>query len=653
MALTCIKTRILAALGLGAALAFSPAIAQVASDTDILAAKEAAQKGQWRALEALRARTVGHPLEAYPAYWLLAGSLDRANPADVQAFFARHPDGPLAESLRREWLRALGASGQWELFRAEYPKAVGDDAEIACYSIHDRIVRKDADAIVEARAIFLAGREAPSACEALFSLLAAEKRVGAPETWQRIRKVLAAGLVRDAKRASAMLPARDAINDKALESVATNPSGYLAKDKTPVGTRAARELAIFAIDRLARQKPEDAAQRLEKLAPALGAEDTAYLWGRIAWQAALNHDARALQWYAAARDATLTDTELTWKARAALRAREWKTVLGAIQALSPEEARESGWRYWRARALRALGEKEASDALLRGLAKETHFYGLLAAEDTGIPVVPEWNGWRPTSADLERIRVVPGVQRALILYRLGLDNEALREWLWAVRGLSDRDLLAAAEVARGAGIPDRAINTADRTLQLHDYAQRYPTPHRDALAAAAKQFDLDEALLYGIIRQESRFMAQARSRVGATGLMQLMPATARWVARQISLPTFTPAMLTQPELNVQMGTYYLRRVLQDLGHTVLATAAYNAGPGRARRWRDDRPLEGAIYAETIPFNETRDYVKKVMTNQWFYAHRLRGQAPTLKQLLGTVPGKIGEPNPSAVAATLP
>lgn len=148
-------------------------------------------------------------------------------------------------------------------------------------------------------------------------------------------------------------------------------------------------------------------------------------------------------------------------------------------------------------------------------------------------------------------------------------------------------------------------------------------------------------------------MPEARSRVGATGLMQLMPATARWVARQIPVPAFQPAMLTRPEVNVQMGTYYFKRVLGNLGDPVLATAAYNAGPGRARRWRDAKPLEGAIYAETIPFSETRDYVKKVLANTWFYTHRLTGRMASMRELAGTVPGSAGEAADAAVAANIP
>ena len=653
MALTCIKTMV-AMASCGALVAYSAAgLAQSAGDAEILAAKEAAQKSQWKALEAIRARVAGHPLVAYPAYWLLSGTIDRANPAEVQAFFVRYPDGPLAEGLRREWLRTLGTSGQWDFFRAEFPKLVGDDPEITCHALHERIARDDAEALIEARALFLAGREAPTACDPVFAALGAANRIAAPEIWVRVRRVLAAGLARDAKRANAMLPARDAFAEKVLDRASADPAGFLAKDKTPLTSPAAREVALYALDRLARRTPEEAAERLVLMAPKLGAADARYAWGRIAWQGALNHDARALQWYALAGDSPLTDAQIAWKARAAMRAGDWKALLGAIQALPPEDARESTWRYWRARALRGLGEKEASEGLLKGLARETNFYGLLAAEELGMVAPPQWNGWHPQAPDLDRVRALPGIQRALILYRLGLDNEALREWLWAVRGLSDRDLLAAAEAAHLADIPDRAINTADRTVQLHDYAQRYPTPHHEALAAAARQWDLDQALVYGIIRQESRFMPNARSRVGAMGLMQLMPATARWVARQIPVQPFNTAMLAQPEVNLQMGSYYFRRVLTDLGHPILATAAYNAGPGRARRWRDERALEGAVYAETIPFNETRDYVKKVVTNMWFYTHRLKGQVPSMKQILGTIPGRSGEPPEAAVASSIP
>ena len=653
MALTCIKT-VRWTLGITLlALGCAVARAQPATDADVLAAREAAQRGQWRALDTMRPRFAGHPLEAYPTYWLLSGTVERAEAAEVRAFLERYPKGPLAESLRREWLRALGAAGSWDAFRAEYPRVVGEDAEITCYALQERLARKDPEVGAEARQLFLAGREAPAACDAVFASIASAGRLSEADAWERLRKLLAAGLVKDAKRANALLPSSRGLNEKQLDRAAADPGGYLAREKSPTLTRANRELALFAIGRLARNKPEDAAERTAALAPRLGSEGAAWAWGQVAWQAATNHHPRALEWYALAASAPLGDAQLAWKARAALRAGDWKAVLAAIQALSPEEARDSPWRYWRARALRTLGSGDAADALLKTVAREPGFYGLLAADELGTLPTPDWGGWQPQPGDLERVRGYDGIERALALYRAGLDSEAFREWIHGIRGLGDRDLLAAAQLARANNVSDRAINTADRTVQVHDFSMRYPVPHRDALGAASRQWDLDEALMYSLIRQESRFNPEARSRVGATGLMQLMPATARWVAKQIPVQPYKPQMLVQPEVNIHMGTYYFRRVLTELRHPMLATAAYNAGPGRARRWRDERALEGAIYAETIPFNETRDYVKKVFSNAWYYRHRLTGKTTGFRQMLGSVPGRSGDPPDAALAAAIP
>ena len=644
MTLTSIKT-ILAAF----CMAATCAAALEPGDADVLAARDAAQRGQWKVVDGYRARLAGHPLESYPAYWMLAGSVDRADPKDVQAFLDRYPGTPLAESLRREWLRALGAGGTWDLFRAEYPKLIADDVDILCYSFQERRARADAEVSAEAHALFVSGRETTSACDPVFAALVAEKSISEAEVWARLRVLLAAGNVKEAKRLVALLPARGGVNEKALDRAARDPAKFLAHEKPR--TRGDVEVALFAVEKIAGKKPDDAAERLAALAPRLDAAGVRFAWGQLAWQAAMSHDPRALEWYAAAEGTPLTDSQVAWKARAAMRAGDWKMVLASIQALPPEVARDRTWRYWRARALRSLGEKQAADGLLKTLVEQQDFYGVLAAEELGVAREPDWNGWHPAPDDLERTRSVDGIRRALALYRIGLDNEATREWLWAIRGFDDRQLLAAAEVARQAGVLDRAINTADKTMQVHDLAQRFPTPHREALEAAAKQWDLDAALVYGIIRQESRFVAEARSRVGATGLMQLMPSTARWIARQIPVQPFRTQMLVHPDLNVQMGSYYFRRVLTALGEPLLATAAYNAGPGRANKWRDDRALEGAIYAETIPFNETRDYVKKVFTNAWFYRHRLTGKLASLRELLGTVPGRSAAED--AVVANVP
>ena len=220
--------------------------------------------------------------------------------------------------------------------------------------------------------------------------------------------------------------------------------------------------------------------------------------------------------------------------------------------------------------------------------------------------------------------------------------EGNREWNWQLRGMTDRQLLAAAEYARAQAMLDRMINTSDRTRSEYDFTQRFPSPFRDAMVQYATPLGLDETWVYGLIRQESRFIMDARSHVGASGLMQLMPATARYVARKMNVSGFTPARVSERDMNLMLGTGYLKMVLDDLdGNTVLATAAYNAGPGRPRAWRATliRPVEGAVFAETIPFNETRDYVKKVMSNSVYYAALFENKAQSLKARLGTIAPK--------------
>lgn len=232
---------------------------------------------------------------------------------------------------------------------------------------------------------------------------------------------------------------------------------------------------------------------------------------------------------------------------------------------------------------------------------------------------------------------LPGVQRALALYRMDLRTDALREWAFVTRNFNDQQLLAAAEVARRHEMYDRAINTAEKTVKVHDFSLRYLAPYRAVMRQHIQENGLEEAWVYGLMRQESRFVTTARSGVGATGLMQIMPTTAHWIARKLGLKDYRTALLQQLDTNLLLGMYYMKNMLVSLdGSPVLASAAYNAGPGRARRWRADVPMEGAIYIETIPFDETRDYVKKVMSNTMYYAQEFGAPARSLKARLGII-----------------
>jgi soluble lytic murein transglycosylase len=250
-----------------------------------------------------------------------------------------------------------------------------------------------------------------------------------------------------------------------------------------------------------------------------------------------------------------------------------------------------------------------------------------------------------TAAEREAPRQQPGFARALQLIELGLRNEGVREWNFTLRGLGERELLAAAQLACEREVWDRCINTSDRTKGEIDMAQRFPLPFREQVEAKARAVGLEPALLFGLIRQESRFISDARSGVGASGLMQLMPATAKWTARKVGLD-YRADMITDRDTNLHLGAAYLKRLLDDFdGSLAMAAAAYNAGPGRPRRWREGALMEPAAWAETIPFNETRDYVKKVLSNSVYYAAMLGQGLPTLKSRLGA---PVGPRDPAAL-----
>jgi len=404
-----------------------------------------------------------------------------------------------------------------------------------------------------------------------------------------------------------------------------------------------RAIVLFALQRLAKQSLELASAHWMKIAPYFPAPEQNYFYGRLAYEAARDLDDRALQWYKAAANTPLNEQQSAWRVRAALRALDWPEVLASINAMGEQQQRDAAWRYWKARALQAIGRSVEARNIYAPLSSEYHFYGLLAGEElAGTPVMSEAVAtYKADSGAIAEMQALPGVQRSLALYRMGLRNEALEEWRWLVRNLNDRELLTAAEIARRNEMYDRAIGAAEKTVNVHDFSLRYLAPYRELLQEHIHEHGLEEAWVYGLMRQESRFVSSAKSGVGAAGLMQIMPTTARWVANKLGLKSYRNKLIHQLDTNLRLGTYYMKSVLSQFDDSpVLATAAYNAGPRRARQWRGNRTMEGAIYTETIPFDETRDYVKKVLSNTMYYAIQFNAPSRSLKKRLGVVPGKI-------------
>ncbi|HEX2829981.1 MAG TPA: transglycosylase SLT domain-containing protein [Burkholderiales bacterium] len=626
-----VRTLLLAAAVVATAAA-GPASA--GPDDDFLAARDAFRAGNAQRLDAYAARLRGYVLEPYVQYWQLRLTLDQATPSDVRSFIARHADVPVSRSLLADWLRLLGRTGQWQQFDLDYALYSGEDLDITCYGIQSK-ARAQPEAVGEARSLWFIVKDLPESCTTLFSALMQEQKLTQEDIWARVRLALEAGQVSMAQRAAIYLTPGTAPDARALNMIFTNPAGYLDRQQqVDTRTRGARETTMFAVARLGRSSPQQAAVYWIRIEPQFSAAERGYVWGQLAQSAAMRHDPEALSWFAKARD--LSDTQLGWKVRASLRARNWREVQAGIDAMSPRERELSTWRYWKARALKATGREEEAVALLKPVSREFSFYGQLALEELGEKIGTPATGFKPSPEELRAMSQNATVRRALQFYRLDLRVDATREWIWLVRNLDDKQLLTAAEVARQHQLYDRTINTADKTESVHDFSLRYPTPFREVLRARAGQMQLDEAWVYGLIRQESRFISDARSRVGAGGLMQLMPATAKWVANKLGLRRIGD--VTEVDTNVTLGTYYLRHVLDTLdGYPALASAAYNAGPGRARAWRpDSAPIEGAVYAETIPFSETRDYVKKVMSNASYYGHSFSGQLQSLRERLGII-----------------
>lgn len=611
-------------------------------DDDFLAARDAFRVGNSARLNMLAKRLDGYVLEPYVAYYQLHMRLGDAGEEAVRDFVAKHADSPLSDRLRADWLRILGQQKKWTLYREEYASLESkEDVELACFSLQERLERGDVTASQEARLKWLTGSELPLSCKPAFTILLADGALDVADVWARIRLALEWGNISVARQVVAdYLSEKEKAGLKNLGKVADNPQRFLDSSSVETESRSGRELLMFAIYRLARSSPSGAQSYWEQFHARLGSAEQSYLRAQMAFQAARKLDPIALKWFHEAGDTPLNELQLTWRVRAALRAQDWPEVLAGIAAMPEALQSQGAWRYWKARGLKAGGKLGPANAILATLSHEHNFYGQLAVEELG-EVVSNPVASHDLSADeVKSVNGLPGIRRALALYQLDLRTEANREWVWATRGFDDKRLLAAAEVARRNDWIDRSINTADKTRELHDFDLRYPAPHRDVMRIHVREHELDEAWVYGLIRQESRFMRQARSSVGASGLMQLMPATAQWIAKRIGFKHFKQNLINQIDTNISFGTYYLKYVLDNNdGQAVLATASYNAGPARARRWKAERALEGAIYAESIPFAETRSYVQKVMSNASYYANRFGRRAITLKQRLGTITGR--------------
>lgn len=602
-------------------------------DDTLVAAREAFRANDLAKLARLEdSLPANYPLKDYPAYWLTWKALEKNDDTQVKRFLSQVPEGLMPERIRNEWLKKLGQREDWSTFTDEWKKLPeeGRDEESTCYG---QLLQLRNGQKPDNLDRFLDSKPAPDGCTRLIEGAYARSLLDQDWLWRRVRLLLAGNFLTQARQLAAdtQLP---------LDNAALNKPSSATPD-TPGG----QEAMLYEVERKAKGDLEGAATLLAQMAPQLSPDRAGFGWGQLALLSARKQQSgQALQWFEKADPRQLTADQWEWWARSALRLEQWSQLQTIIRRMPTAVAAKPAWRYWLARALKQQG-KPAEAAPLFSQASAGHsYYALLSLEELGNSLSASANKTGPSQADIDKMKTDPAVRRSLALLNVAeiftkpeFRTDAQREWRWAMRGRSDMELLAAAEIARKENFYDMAIYSAERTKEEHDFSLRYLTPYRDVTQKYARQLDIDDAWVYGLIRQESRFITMARSGVGASGLMQLMPATAKWAAKKIGLTHFA---VNDIETNVQIGTWYLRYVLDNLsGNAVMATAAYNAGPSRARNWQADRPLDGTIYAETIPFSETRDYVQKVMANAAYYSSTFGHANISLKNRMGMIPAR--------------
>ncbi len=538
----------------------------------------------------------------------------------VQQFLAQAGDSAMAENVRNEWLKSLGARGQWSTFQSEYRKldAKGRAQEVECYAdLNNGQYAKAADLVKETKRL-------PAGCTKLVEAAAAAGRLNNSDAWRRVRGLLSNSQTTDARNLAAALGS-----------------------PFEMGGQGAQEYSLLSVMGRDARRSSSAAATLSAMESGLNREQASFAWGVLGHtQAQSQNMTTALSYFNRVADRNqLTEEQFEWYARAALRLQRWSELASVIQSMPEKMQKDPTWQYWLARSFAAQGNSSRAKGLYeQAAASGRNFYAVMSMEELGRRLNTNNNVAAASRSDVNRMAKDGAINRALVLFKNAqasgdskMRAQAQSEWRFATRGFDEDNLLTAAQVAFDHQFYDMAINSADRTDHKLNYNLRYLSPFKDTTVRYAEQAGVDPAWVYGLIRQESRFVMGAQSSVGAQGLMQVMPATAREIAGKIGMSS---SELYTMDGNIRMGTWYLgdaKRRLQN--NEVMATAGYNAGPSRARNWQAATPLEGAIYAETIPFSETRDYVKKVMTNATYYAVLFNEPQTSLKQRMGTVPGR--------------
>lgn len=579
-----------------------------------------------------------YPLYPYLRYRDLSGRLAEWPADEVHAFLHRYSDSPLADKLQAAWLRQLAAARRWRDYLNDV--TLSHPPVFECWRRQALLETGQTElALRDFGALWLRGDSLPAACDPVITVWQAQGNPTPPLLWQRFSLAMTDGNIRLARFLRTALPATDQPLADIWLTCVDNPQSILHTER--FSQEDARSAAIISevLQRWGKRDPLAAAAALDTLKARY--PTWADRWLEVERQLALliatDYHPSALT-RLTALPATVADTAVReWRVRVCLRQEDWPTTLHWLDQLSATEQERTRWQYWRGRALEQLNRVDEARRVYAKIASQRDYYGFLAANQLGKPYTIINIPLPESATQLEAlIAKSPGLQRAQELFALGRDMEADAEWRLAIRSF-DRPLLEqAASLASRWGWHTQAIATAARAEYWDDLALRFPLAYQEAVISNAQVNALNPAWIYAIIRQESSFNATARSPVGALGLMQLMPDTGQEIAWQSGEATKDPSpALLQPATNLRWGARYLQQILQRLqSNPLLATAAYNAGPNKVTQWLPAQaPIPADIWAETIPYQETRSYVQRVLEYAVIYTHRLG--LPDSQLLLGT------------------
>jgi soluble lytic murein transglycosylase len=622
-------------LGFLAGGGITPHAGAYSSDTeeahrrDYLLALEALKAGQTTRFKMLYQRLDGYILRGYLEYELLKDRLPETPPAEIRRFLTENSQAPISDMIRKKWLRYLASRGDWDTFLKEY-KDIEEEPELQCLRLSHLLKTSDQQAplMAEVEKLWLTGRPLPGACDAVFDAWRHAGHMTPEQVWARIRLAMEARNLDLAGHLARYLDPAERVWVKRWQAMHRDPVRELQHIRYPVDTPVARMIVTHGVVRLAHRDPQEAMRQwqLLKTRYQFFGEDDNYVLRHLGILAAQEDLPQALPWLAAVSADANDETLQLWRVRAALRAGQWDTARRFIATLPERLQNESQWRYWTARILEATGNKEEAGEIYRALAQDRGYYGFLAADRINARYSMQHVSVEPSPEEVSAMLARPGIQMAQELYLLGQVADARRQWAWTTRNMNNRELAVAAVIARQWGWYDRAILTVARSDHLDDLELRFPLLYRDTIEANAAQYGVDPSWVYGVVRQESAFVVDARSQAGALGLMQLMPSTGRLTGRKLNIRVRNNLALLDVENNLRLGVSYLKEVLgRNNGNQVLATASYNAGPNRVSSWMPQQPMDADVWVETIPYNETRDYVKNVMSYTTVYDYRLENR----------------------------